>query len=126
MKRLKCYHTARVSAVDDKSDDGSYSESESDDGITESAIAEDENHYYQKPPLRGGKRVHFGTPLVTMVRHRPKTDFEDIPKLYFVEDELEVLEEDRIHTASDQFECTIQGEVHHSAKRQPVQSYFET
>ena len=40
-------------------------------------------------------RVRFAHPIVTAVKHRPYTAPEDLPKLYFGEEELRILEEDR-------------------------------
>lgn len=71
------------------------------------------------------KQVRFGSPLVTRVVTRPKTAVEDIPMLYFIEDELEILEDDRLQTPCDQFECSIDGGVEHVSRRQPVNSYFD-
>jgi hypothetical protein len=53
------------------------------------------------------KRVRFSSPLITAIRHRPKTKAEDIDKLYFGEDELEELEADRATVDGDQFEMAL-------------------
>lgn len=54
------------------------------------------------------KSVRFTKPLVTSQYFRPKTRPEDVSMLYFDEDELEILEEDRETTSRDQFEMIAQ------------------
>lgn len=54
------------------------------------------------------KSVCFTKPLVTSQYFRPKTRPEDVSLLYFDEDELEILEEDRETTSRDQFEMIAQ------------------
>ncbi|CAB9504806.1 expressed unknown protein [Seminavis robusta] len=54
------------------------------------------------------KSVRFTEPLVTCQYFRPKTRPEDVSLLYFDEDELELLEEDRENTSRDQFEMIAQ------------------
>jgi len=55
-------------------------------------------------------RVKFSDPLVTSTKHRPYTDPEDIPRLFFDQDELDTLEADRrSRLAEDQIECVANG-----------------
>jgi hypothetical protein len=61
--------------------------------------------------LQSGQRnVWFAKPLVTSIKHRPRTEPWDIEKLYYVEGELEEMEYDREYTERDQFECTLKEE----------------
>ena len=54
----------------------------------------------------GGKSVRFTEPLVTRVTVRPRTDPEDVPMLFFCEEELWELEVDRINRIyEEQVEC---------------------
>jgi len=73
---------------------------------------EDSILHYPPPPPPGQKRVHFGIPLVTKIQHRPMTELEDVARLYFLPDELELYEHDRISTPSEQYECQL---VHNAA-----------
>jgi len=61
------------------------------------------------------KRVRFARPLVTLVKHRPRTRVADKEKLYFCPGELEELEWDRETTPSDCFECSIAPEDKHNS-----------
>lgn len=49
--------------------------------------------------------VRFAAPLVTETRYRPYTDARDIPELFFQEEELDLLEEDRDSDTGDVVEC---------------------
>ena len=113
-KRLQeCYANGDFAEDMEDSDDGIVSLENEKDGKLAPAVDKS-----------GRRRVRFVQPLVTMVHERPKTDIEDIPMLYFLEEELDLLEEDRIRTLSDQFECSMDGKVQHSSRRQPITSYF--
>jgi hypothetical protein len=54
------------------------------------------------------KSVRFSKPLVTAINYRPKTLPAEVSLLFFDEDELEILEEDRETTSRDQFEMIAQ------------------
>jgi hypothetical protein len=51
--------------------------------------------------------VHFSDPLVSRCEYRPKTDLQDISRLYFSEQELEEYEEDREQTSTEHVELLI-------------------
>jgi hypothetical protein len=51
--------------------------------------------------------VHFASELVTEVHTRPYTELKEIPDLYFIEEEMEILEFDRQTVAEDQFEVFV-------------------
>lgn len=54
------------------------------------------------------KKVHFQYPPITSLRLRPRTQEEEIGKLFFVEDELDQIEDDRIGTeATDDVETLV-------------------
>lgn len=58
------------------------------------------------PRRRPRRRVAFSHPLVTKVKHRPKTLPEEVSKLFFAEEELQMLEEDRENRLQEeQVEC---------------------
>lgn len=61
----------------------------------------------QLQELRKSKQhsVKFSDPLVNEVRYRPYTDECDIATLYFQEEELDLLEEDRYSDPGDIVEC---------------------
>lgn len=58
------------------------------------------------------KRVRFATPLVTELYTRPYTDIDDIPNLFFQEEELDQFEQDREDTSADIVECAFVEEVY--------------
>lgn len=58
--------------------------------------------FISSPPK---KSVRFADQLVSQVTYRPYTPQEDIPLLYFQEEELESLEWDRETVSGEQFEC---------------------
>lgn len=55
---------------------------------------------------RRSRRVTFSQPLVTSIMHRPYTNPEDLSNLFFDQDELDVLEAERLSQISEeQIEC---------------------
>ena len=62
-------------------------------------------------PKKKTRSVKFQYPVITKTHHRPMTEDEDVENLFFTEEEMEVLEEDRLATKfADDVEVLAEGQ----------------